>query len=137
MFWGLLCCHIDHALLEGSSSYGFTKFLHWFFRSLDHVLGILSWKHWRKLPYLTAFLKIFIYLKNNDSANLSVFTLNVADLVVLNFEFDLVPLFYFLKRKCYSLVCQNFPNSSCHFWKHKSNFASILSAIRHNFPILF
>ena len=65
MFWGLLCCHIDHALLEGSSSYGFTKFLHWFFRSLDHVLEILSREHWRKLPYLTAFLKIFLYLKNN------------------------------------------------------------------------
>ena len=27
MFWGIWCCLIDHALLESSSWYGFTKFL--------------------------------------------------------------------------------------------------------------
>ena len=27
MFWGICCCYIDHALLESSSWYGFTKFL--------------------------------------------------------------------------------------------------------------
>ena len=27
MFWRIWCCHIDHALLESSSRYGFPKFL--------------------------------------------------------------------------------------------------------------
>ena len=31
-------CHNDHALSEGFSWYGFTKFLNWFLRSRDHVL---------------------------------------------------------------------------------------------------
>ena len=32
MFWEIGCCHIDHALLEISPWYGFTKFLNKFLK---------------------------------------------------------------------------------------------------------
>ena len=55
-----------------------------------------------------------------------VFSLHLVDLFVLNFHFDLVPPFYFLKwNRCFS-GCENLPNSSCHFGKHKSIFLQIL-----------
>ena len=40
----------------------------------------------------------------------------------LNFDFDLALPFYFLKSNRYFSACKNLPNSSCHFWKHKSVF---------------
>ena len=53
-------------------------------------------------------------------------TLHLVDLVVLIFYFDLVPPFYFLKwNRCFS-ACVKLPNSSCHFWKHKSVFLQFL-----------
>ena len=66
-------------------------------------------EHWRKPPIFTAFLEIFLYLKNNDSYKKfcylcysyiskvkQVFSLHLVGLVVSDFYFDYVPLFYFL-----------------------------------------
>ena len=98
---------------------------------------------WGKLPNLRAFFKIFFYLKNNDFAEhvqkvllivlaiyfqgkIKIFTRHLVDLALLNFYFDLAPLFYFqIWNRCFS-ACENVPNSSCHFWKHKSVFLKIL-----------
>ena len=52
--------------------------------------------------------------------------MNLANLVVSSFNFDLVPPFYFLRLNCNFSVCENFPNSSFHFWKHKSVVLQIL-----------
>ena len=46
--------------------------------------------------------------------------------VVLNFYFYLVPPVYFLKWNHYFSACENFPKSSCQFWKHKSVFLQTL-----------
>ena len=40
MVWRILCCRIDHTLLESSLWYGFAKYLNQFFRSSHHVLDI-------------------------------------------------------------------------------------------------
>ena len=40
--------------------------------------------------------------------------------------FALVPPSYFMKWNHYFSACENLPNSSCHFWKHKSVFLQIL-----------
>ena len=51
----------------------------------------------------------------------------------INFFFlDLFLPFYFLKWNCYFSACENLPNSSCHFWKHKSVFLQIL----HHYSVL-
>ena len=80
-------------------------------------------KHWRKLPNLTVFLDIFLYLS----------------LLVLNFDFDLVLPFYFLKWSCYFIACGNLPNSLCHFWKQKLVFLEILhqSSVPSNITSLY
>ena len=45
--------------------------------------------------------------------------LHLVNLVDLNFNFDLVLPFCFLKWDRYFSACENLQNSSCHFWKHK------------------
>ena len=50
----------------------------------------------------------------------------MVDLVVLIFLFDLVVPFYLLNWNCYFLACENLPDFSCHFWKHKSVYLEIL-----------
>ena len=84
------------------------KFLKLFLRKPSCPRNICT-EHWRKLPNLIAFLKIYLYLKskNND------FVKNVSK-VLLN-----VPFIYFT-------AYANLPNSSCHFWKHKSFFLQTL-----------
>ena len=59
----------------------------------------------------------------------------MVDLIILNFYLDLDPLFYFLRWNCYFSACEKLPNSSCHFWKHKSVFLQILhhSSVPPNF----
>ena len=52
--------------------------------------------------------------------------MHLVDLFVLNFYFDLVTLFYFLKWNSYFSTCKNLPNFSYHFWKHESVFLHIL-----------
>ena len=75
---------------------------------------------------------LFIYLKE-------FFTLHLIDLVVLNFYFDLVPAFCFLKWNRYFSACENFPNSSCYFWKHKLVLLQILhqSSVLSNIASLY
>ena len=70
-----------------------------------------------------------------------IFTLYLVNLVVLNFDFDLVSPFYFLKWNCYFSACtQKFAKFFMSFLKtHVSfpiNFAPIFSAIKHNASIL-
>ena len=60
-------------------------------------------------------------------------------LAVVNFYFDLVPSFYFLKWKhCFSAY-ENLLNSSCHFWKCKLVFVQILyqSSVLSNIILLY
>ena len=64
---------------------------------------------------------LFIYFQGKI-----FFTLHLFDLVILNFHFDVVPRFYLLKSNHYVSACENFPNSSCHFWKYKSVFLQVL-----------
>ena len=54
------------------------------------------------------------------------FSLHHVDLVAFNFDFDLVPPFYFPKWNYYFSASENLPNFSCHFWKHKSVLLHIL-----------
>ena len=61
-------CHIDHTLLESSSWYGSTKFLNWFLKQLSCPRNVCT-KHWRKLPNLTAFFDIYLYLKSKNNGN--------------------------------------------------------------------
>ena len=46
--------------------------------------------------------------------------MSMVDLVVLNFYFDLIQLFYFPEWNRYFSACKSLPNSSCYFWIHKS-----------------
>ena len=64
---------------------------------------------------------LFIYFQGKI-----VFTQHLVNLIVLKFYFDLVLLFYFLKFNHYFSACESLPNSSCHFWKHKTVFLQIL-----------
>ena len=64
----------------------------------------------------------FIYFQSKNK----VFTPHLVDLVVSNFNFDLVSPIYFLKWNSYFAAFENLPNSSCRFWKHKSVFLQIL-----------
>ena len=61
-----------------------------------------------------------------------VFTLPLVDLLVLKFYLDFVPKFYFIKWNRYFSASENFPNSSCHFWKYVSVFLHIL----HQYSVL-
>ena len=96
---------------------------------------------WRKLPDLTAFLEIFIYLKNNDYVEHMKNVLLVIKSykkVIKSFHtaschsdcFELLFLFssaiLLLKWNRYFTACENLPNSSCHFSKHKSVSLQIL-----------
>ena len=68
MFWEILCCDIDHALLEISSWSGCAKCINYFLKQPSCPRNICT-EHWKKIPNLKAFLKIYSYLKprNNDS----------------------------------------------------------------------
>ena len=65
MFRGIWCCHMDHALIESSLWYSFTKFL--IFQKQPSCPRNIYTEYWKKLPNLTAFLEIFLHLENNDS----------------------------------------------------------------------
>ena len=109
-------------------------------------------QHWRKLPHLTAFLEIFLYLKNNNYIeNMHKVLLTVLFVYfqgkikfshfiwsiwfVLNFYFDLVPPFHFLK----SLFLSLWKFDNFRFWKHKSVFLQIShqSLVRSNITFLY
>ena len=45
--------------------------------------------------------------------------MHLVNLVILNFYFDLVPSFSFLKWNRYFSACENMLSYSCLFWKHK------------------
>ena len=62
------CCHIDHTLLESYSWYGSTKFLNWFLKQLSCRRNICT-KYGRKLPNLTAFFDIYLYLQSRNNGN--------------------------------------------------------------------
>ena len=152
MFWGILCCHIDHALLESSSWYGFTKFL--IFQKQPSCPRNICTKHWRKPPIFTAFLGIFLYFLNNGSSNKSfvncashlfprlnkVFSLHLVDLVASNFDFDLVPpLLYKMKSLFFGLwkfakLFMSFLKTQVSF---PLNFPSVFSAIKHKSSVHF
>ena len=97
-------------------------------------------EHWRKPSIFTAFLEIFLYPKNNESVEYvflivlfiyfqgksKVFLMDPVNLFVSKFYFTLFLLFYFLKLNHYFSVCENLPNSWCHFGKQKSVFLQIL-----------
>ena len=53
--------------------------------------------------------------------------------------FNLVPSFYLLERNRYFSGCENLPNFSCHFEKHKSVFLQILhqSSVPSNIILLY
>ena len=68
MFWGIWCCHIDHALPESSSWYGSKKFLNLFLKQPSCPRNKCT-EHWRKLPNLTAFLDIYLYLKSKNNGD--------------------------------------------------------------------
>ena len=119
-FSGIWSCHIGHALLESSSWCGFTKFLNWFLKQPSCPKNICT-EHWRILSNLTAFLEIYLYLKNSDSAK------NVRK-GFLNALFIYFNLWKFAKFLISFLKAQvSFP----------SNFASIFNVIKHNSSVLF
>ena len=122
MFWGIWCCHMDHSLLESSSWYGFTKFLHSFLRQSWCPKNICT-EHWRKLPNLAAFLEIYLHLKPKD--NNSVKHMQNVLLNVLFIYFSLLKFAKFL---------MSFSKAQVTF---SSNFASIFIAIKHNTSVLF
>ena len=98
------------------------KFLKLFLRKPSCPRNICT-EHWRKLPNLIAFLKIYLYLKskNND------FVKNVSK-VLLNVPFIYFSLCKFVKFLMSFLKAQViFP----------SNFTSIFSAIKHNSSAFF
>ena len=98
------------------------KFLKLFLRKPSCPRNICT-EHWRKLPNLIAFLKIYLYLKskNND------FVKNVSK-VLLN-----VPFIYFSLCK-FAKFLMSFLKAQVIF---PSNFASIFSAIKHNSSAFF
>ena len=66
--------------------------------------------------------------------------MHLVELVVLNFYFDLVLRFYFLKWNYYfQPVNENLTNSSCHFRKHKSVFLQTLhqASVPSNVTLLY
>ena len=112
MFWRIWCCHIHCALLESS-----------FLKQPSCPRNICT-EHWRKLPNLTAFLDIYLYLKskNNDDS------VKHVQKVLLNLLFIYFSLCTFAKFFMSFLKTQvTFP----------LNFASIFSAIRRNSSLLF
>ena len=105
------------------------SFMIWFHKILKLILKQPSCprniftEHWRKLPNLTAFLEVYLYLKSKS--NDSVEHVQTVLLNVLFIYFSLCKisksLMLFLKAQA------SFP----------SNFASIFSAIKHNSSVLF
>ena len=76
----------------------------------------------KKLPNLTAFLEIFLYLKSNDSVE-HYLCYSFISKVKYSFHtasgwsgFSVLP-FYVLKWNCNFWTCEILPNFSCHFWK--------------------
>ena len=75
----------------------------------NYLTWQLSWKFFipEEQRFCRAYVKSFVYwaihlfLRQNK-----VFTLYLVDLVVLNFYFDLVPPFYFLKWNRYFSACK-------------------------------
>ena len=66
---------------------------------------------------------------------------DLVDLVVLNFDFDLIPTFYFLKwNRYFSASERKFAKFFMSFLKAQasfpSNFASIFSAVKHDSSVL-
>ena len=66
----------------------------------------------KKTTNLTAFLEIFLYLKNNNS----------VENVWKSFVYCAIHLFpfYYLEWNHYFSACKSLSNYSCHFWIHKS-----------------
>ena len=121
MSWVIWWCHIDHALLESPSWYVSTKFLNWFLKHPSCPRNIFT-EHWRKLPNLTTFLDIYLYLKSKNNDNSAKHVKILLNLLFIYFSLH---------------ICQ-IPHvtfeSTSHF---PLNFASIFSAIRRNFSVLF
>ena len=123
MFWGIWCYHIDHALLETFSWYSSTKFLNWFLKQPTCPRNICT-EHWRKLPNVTTFLDIYLYLKskNNDDSVKHVWK------VLLNLLFIYFSLCIFFK------FLMSFLKAQVTF---ALKFASSFSPIRHNSSVPF
>ena len=67
-------------------------------------------------------IRLFIYFQGKMKWN---FHTASGQSGCFEFLFYLVWPFYFLKWNRYFSACGNLPNSSCHFWKHKSVFFQI------------
>ena len=135
----------------------FHKILKLIFKKQPSCSTNICTKHWRKLPNLTAFLEIFLFLKNKDSVKhvkkvlLIVLSIYFEDKIKFShciwsiWLFWILFLFssaiYFLKWNRYFSASENLPNSSCHFPNHESLFlqvfASLFSVIKDNSSILF
>ena len=149
MFWGIWCCHIDHALLQSSSWYGFTKFLNQFLKQPSCPRNTYA-EHWRKLSNLAAFLGIFLYLKNNDSVEHKQKVLLILPFIYFhgNIKFShcvwSIWLFWIFIIICSTILLSQMKSLFFSLWKFtkfsmsflkaqfsfSSNFASIFSAIK-------
>ena len=130
----------------------FQKILQLIFQKQPACPRNICTQHWRKLPIFTAFLKIFLYLNNNDFvksfANCvihlfpkenKVFSLHRSSCFEFLLWFSSGTLLSKLKLLFFSLwkfakFLMSFRKAQVSF---PSNFASIFSAIKHNSFVLF
>ena len=115
-------------MLSHWSCFTWKFFMIWFHKILKLIFQTqpschrnICTEHWRKLPNLTAFLEIYLYLKNNDSIKHVYKVL----LNVLFIYFNLCKFAKFLKSFLKAQV--NFP----------ANFASMINSIKQNSSVLF
>ena len=139
-------------------------FIIWFHKNLKLMLQKppssprnICIEYWRKLPNLTAFLEFLLYRKNNDyvqhvqNALIIVLFINFQVKQTFHTTFDRSGCFEILfwfssailisKMKLLSFSMRKFAKFLIPFLKEQvsvsSNFASIVSAIKHNSSVLF